>query len=82
MGNPSVSVSEVVIEVGRFRMKSNREFTLIEDEYDAFSWSTSRQFEIVVNGHMVSSYLTGTKLTIGEYGSLVSNDSSLIGSDQ
>ena len=36
-----------------------------------------RQYEIVVNGHisMSGSSLIGSKLTVGEYGSLVTNDS-------
>ena len=73
-GQSSVSVSEVVIEVG------NSEIVIEGVHLDRMNMMAAgtRQFEIVVNGHMSmsSSYLTGTKLTIGEYGSLVSNDSS------
>ena len=73
-GQSSVSVSEVVIEVG------NSEIVIEGVHLDRMNMMAAgpRQSEIVVNGHMSmsSSYLTGTKLTIGEYGSLVSNDSS------
>ena len=72
-GQTSVSVSEVVIEVG------NSEIVIEGVHLDRMNMMAAghRQHEIVVNGHMImsSSYLTGAKLTIGEYGSLVSNDS-------
>ena len=72
-GQSSVSVSEVVIEVG------NSEIVIEGVHLDRMNMMAAghRQHEIVVNGHMImsSSYLTGAKLTIGEYGSLVSNDS-------
>ncbi len=73
-GQSSVSVSEVVIEVG------NSEIVIEGFHLDRMNMMAAgpRVSEIVVNGHMSmsSSYLSGAKLTIGEYGSLVTNDSS------
>ena len=73
-GQSSVSVSEVVIEVG------NSEIVIEGVHLDRMNMMAAgpRVSEIVVNGHMSmsSSYLSGAKLTIGEYGSLVTNDSS------
>ena len=74
-GQSSVSVSEVIIEVG------NSEIVIEGVHLDRMNMMAAgpRGSEIVVNGlmSMSSSYLTGAKLTIGENGSLVSNDSSL-----
>ena len=73
-GQSSVSVSEVIIEVG------NSEIVIEGVHLDRMNMMAAgpRGSEIVVNGimSMSSSYLTGAKLTIGENGSLVSNDSS------
>jgi len=73
-GQSSISVSEVIIEVG------NSEIVIEGVHLDRMNMMAAgpRGSEIVVNGimSMSSSYLTGAKLTIGENGSLVSNDSS------
>ena len=73
-GQSSISVSEVIIEVG------NSEIVIEGVHLDRMNMMAAgpRGSEIVVNGimSMSSSYLTGAKLTIGEYGSIVSNDSS------
>ena len=73
-GQSSVSVSEVIIEVG------NSEIVIEGVHLDRMNMMAAglRGSEIVVNGimSMSSSYLTGAKLIIGENGSLVSNDSS------
>ena len=73
-GQSSVSLSEVVIEVG------NSEIVIEGVHLDRMNMMATgpRQSEIVVNGHMSmsNSYLSGAKLTIGEYGSLASNHSS------
>ncbi|MAU85145.1 MAG: hypothetical protein CMA21_00865 [Euryarchaeota archaeon] len=73
-GRSSVTVSEVVIRVG------NSE-TVIEGVFlDRMNMMAAgeRGNEIIVNGHMSmggDSILSGTKLAIGEYGSIVSNSS-------
>ena len=73
-GQSSISVSEVIIEVG------NSEIIIEGVHLDRMNMMAAgpRESEIVVNGHMSmsGSHLSGAKLTIGEYGSLVTNDSS------
>ena len=73
-GQSPVSVSHVVIEVG------NEEIELEGHYLESVNMMAAgeRAYEIVVNGHMAmsGSSLSGTKLTIGEYGSFVSEGSS------
>ena len=72
-GQSPVSVSHVIIEVG------NEEIELAGYYLESMNMMAAgeREHEIVVNGHisLSGSSLDGTKLTIGEYGSLVSNSS-------
>ena len=72
-GQSPVSVSHVTIEVG------NEEIELTGRYLERMNMMAAgeRAYEIVVNGHisMSGSSLEGAKLTIGEYGSLVANDS-------
>ena len=72
-GQSPVSVSHVIIEVG------NEEIELTGRYLERMNMMAAgeRAYEIVVNGHisMSGSSLEGAKLTIGEYGSLVANDS-------
>ena len=72
-GQSPVSVSHVIIEVG------NEEIELAGYYLESMNMMAAgeRAHEIVVNGHisLSGSSLDGTKLTIGEYGSLVSNSS-------
>ena len=72
-GQSPVSVSHVIIEVG------NEEIELTGRYLERMNMMAAgeRSYEIVVNGHisMSGSSLEGAKLTIGEYGSLVANDS-------
>ena len=72
-GQSPVSVSHVIIEVGNEEI----EITGYYLERMNMMAAGERGYEIVVNGHlsMSGSSLEGTKLTIGEYGSLVTNDS-------
>ena len=71
-GQSPVSVSRVIIEVG------NEEIELAGYYLESMNMMAAgeRQYEIVVNGHisMSGSSLVGSKLTVGEYGSLVTND--------
>ena len=72
-GQSPVSVSRVIIEVG------NEEIELAGYYLERMNMMAAgeRQYEIVVNGHisMSGSSLVGTELTVGEYGSLVTNGS-------
>ena len=72
-GQSPVSVSHVIIEVG------NEEIELTGRYLERMNMMAAgeRAYEIVVNGHisMSGSSLEGAKLTIGEHGSLVTNDS-------
>jgi len=72
-GQSPVSVSHVILEVG------NEEIELAGFYLESLNMMAAgeRGYEIVVNGHfsMSGSSLSGTKLTIGEYGSLVTNGS-------
>ena len=72
-GQSPVSVSHVILEVGNEEI----EITGYYLERMNMMAAGERGYEIVVNGHlsMSGSSLEGTKLTIGEYGSLVTNDS-------
>ena len=72
-GQSPVSVSHVTIEVG------NEEIELTGRYLERMNMMAAgeRAYEIIVNGHisMSGSSLEGAKLTIGEYGSLIANDS-------
>ena len=72
-GQSPVSVSHVILEVG------NEEIELSGHYLERMNMMAAgeREYEIVVYGHlsMSGSSLEGAKLTIGEYGSLVTNDS-------
>jgi len=72
-GQSPVSVSHVIIEVG------NEEIELTGRYLERMNMMAAgeRAYEIVVDGHisMSGSSLEGAKLTIGEHGSLVTNDS-------
>ena len=72
-GQSPVSVSHVTIEVG------NEEIELTGRYLERMNMMAAgeRAYEINVNGHisMSGSSLEGAKLTIGEYGSLIANDS-------
>ena len=74
-GQSPVSVSHVIIEVG------NEEIELEGYYLESMNMMAAgeRGHEIVANGHisLSGSSLVGTKLTIGENGSLVSNSSAL-----
>tara|TARA_B100000886_G_scaffold72337_1_gene46311 strand:- start:3818 stop:5545 length:1728 start_codon:yes stop_codon:yes gene_type:complete len=72
-GQSPVSVSHVIVEVG------NEEIELTGRYLERMNMMAAgeRAYEIMVNGHisMSGSSLEGAKLTIGEYGSLIANDS-------
>ena len=72
-GQSPVSVSHVIVEVG------NEEIELTGHYLERMNMMAAgeRAYEIMVNGHisMSGSSLEGAKLTIGEYGSLIANDS-------
>jgi hypothetical protein len=72
-GQSPVSVSHVILEVG------NEEIELSGHYLERMNMMAAgeREYEIVVYGQlrMIGSSLEGAKLTIGEYGSLVTNDS-------
>jgi len=72
-GQSPVSVSHVILEVG------NEEIELSGHYLERMNMMAAgeREYEIVVYGQlrMIGSSLEGAKVTIGEYGSLVTNDS-------